>query len=164
MLSYNSWRRCSACSAWLPLRALRSVVDRRVLVQMQQWIIRARISRKTWRKPHRTALISKSTTSFQRILLSQYSYGVRRYFDNVGGWMLDEVIVNMKPHGIVGLCGRMSCKFLLYLFLSDAWKIDWLLVDALFLRQHTTLEGTDFSWKTTVWPSWTTWPSKGTRC
>ena len=64
--------------------------------------------------------MSKSVISIQKILLSQHSHGVRRYFDNVGGWMLDEVIVDMKPHGVVGLCGRMSCKFLLYLFLSDA--------------------------------------------
>lgn len=31
-----------------------------------------------------------------------------RFFDNVGGPILDEVLVHMNPHGVVGLCGAMA--------------------------------------------------------
>lgn len=38
-----------------------------------------------------------------------------RFFDNVGGPILDEVLVHMNPNGVVGLCGAMAgtyCAFL----------------------------------------------------
>ncbi|KAL6273779.1 hypothetical protein ACE6H2_024471 [Prunus campanulata] len=34
--------------------------------------------------------------------------GIDIYFDNVGGHMLDEVILHMKFHGRIALCGMIS--------------------------------------------------------
>lgn len=36
---------------------------------------------------------------------------VCRYFDNVGGAILDEVLLSMNDHGIIGACGTISSKF-----------------------------------------------------
>ena len=33
-----------------------------------------------------------------------------RFFDNVGGKILDEVILRMKPHGQIAACGAMACE------------------------------------------------------
>lgn len=35
-----------------------------------------------------------------------------RYFDNVGGAILDEVLLSMNDHGIIGACGAISSKFI----------------------------------------------------
>lgn len=36
---------------------------------------------------------------------------VCRYFDNVGGAILDEMLLSMNDHGIIGACGAISSKF-----------------------------------------------------
>lgn len=34
--------------------------------------------------------------------------GIDIYFDNVGGKMLDAVLLNMRPHGRIAVCGMIS--------------------------------------------------------
>lgn len=56
--------------------------------------------------PVLSAYLYSSTQDYKRIRC--FPEGIDVYFDNVGGKMLDAVIINMRTCGFIATCGMVS--------------------------------------------------------
>ncbi|XP_031118397.1 2-alkenal reductase (NADP(+)-dependent) isoform X2 [Ipomoea triloba] len=56
----------------------------------------------------------KEVTDFDSVLKRYFTEGIDIYFDNVGGAMLDVVLLNMRLHGRIAICGVVSQQTMTY--------------------------------------------------